>query len=622
MALKFAHSYQTIETMQKTTPALLTLQDINTLPVQEVTSLLEGLYEHSDWIVKETLARRPFMSVPDFQWQLTQTLSASAQTAQLQLIRAHPELTGKAAIHKVHLTHESQLEQSMAGLAFCSPEEYQELHELNTAYSQKFGFPFILAVRGPRALGLGRQEIILTLKRRLRNTTLYEQQEAIRNIHRIAELRLHEKLAISSPEGNMVWDWHEKLARHSEDQELDLHTQTQKLTVTYLSAAHQSVAKDLQALMLTSGFDEVLIDAVGNVVGKYLPKAQTAADPALTVMMGSHYDTVRNGGKYDGRLGILTAIACVHMLHKQKKRLSVGLEVVAFSEEEGQRFAATFLSSSALCGQFEPGWLDQVDAQGVAMHKAMKDAGLDAQQIPLLTRDASHYLGYLEVHIEQGPVLCHQHLPLGIVSSINGSVRYKGQIMGRASHAGTTPMHDRQDAVCAAAEIALSMERFAKEMPTTVATMGMFDVPKGSINVVPGVVHFSMDMRAPSDDLRDALAQCVLADSKRICLERGVSLELTQTLKISAAPSNKILKDCWHKALQELGLPQLELPSGAGHDAMKIHDIMPQAMLFVRGLNSGISHNPLESTTAQDMQLCIDALMHALNHLEDAKPLG
>jgi N-carbamoyl-L-amino-acid hydrolase len=602
--------------MQQHISQALTLVDINTLPLEDVLRFLEGLYEHSEWIVKNTLQQRPFPSVANLQWQLTQTLDQSDSASQLRLIQAHPELTGKAAIDKTHLTRDSQNEQSLAGLAFCSPQEYEELQQLNLAYSKKFGFPFVLAVRGPRALGLSRQEIILTLKRRLRNTPAYEQQEAIRNIHRIAELRLHEKLGLQCPQGERVWDWHEQLARHSEDEELDPHTRTQKLTATFLSTAHQAVAQDIRHLMLSSGFDEVTLDAVGNVVGKYHAKASNHPGRSPTVMIGSHYDTVRNGGKYDGRLGILSAVACVEMLHAQQTRLNVALEVVAFSEEEGQRFAATFLSSSALCGQFQSAWLDQTDSNGVTLSQAMQSAGLNPQEIPGLQRDPSQYLGFLEVHIEQGPVLCHQHLPLGIVSSINGSVRYTGQIVGRASHAGTTPMDDRQDAVCAAAAIALCMERLAREMPTSVATMGLFNVPKGSINVVPGQVQFSMDMRAPSDDLRDALAKKVLDEAHRICSERGVSLELTQTLKISAAPSDEKLKSHWHRALEHLGLPEFVLPSGAGHDAMKMHDIMPQAMLFVRGLNSGISHNPLESTSAQDMQLGVDALAHVLHQID------
>ena len=155
-----------------------------------------------------------------------------------------------------------------------------------------------------------------------------------------------------------------------------------------------------------------------------------------------------------------------------------------------------------------------------------------------------------------------------------------------------------------------------KPNSTAVATMGMLDVPKGSINVVPGVVQFSMDMRAPSTELRDALEGRVMQEVQRMSEERGVSVELTPTLKISAAPSDESLKQLWHNALHDLGLPVFELPSGAGHDAMKMHDIMPQAMLFVRGLNSGISHNPLESTTAQDMQLGVDALMHVLQQMD------
>jgi beta-ureidopropionase / N-carbamoyl-L-amino-acid hydrolase len=601
--------------MQSSTPKALTLTDINTLPLDEVSECLAGLYEHSEWIVRQTLPKRPFASVAQFQWELTQTLAVSSTESQTQLIKAHPELTGKAAVHNAHLTLESQNEQSLAGLSFCSPEEYEELKRLNQAYSEKFGFPFVLAVRGPRGLGLSRQDILLTLKRRLGNTPQYEHQEAIRNIHRIAELRLHEKLAVDSALGERVWDWHERLAAHSEDTELDVHTKTQKITATYLSHAHRLVAQDLRELMEECGFDEVFLDAVGNVVGKYHAKTQAPLETVKTVMIGSHYDTVRNGGKYDGRLGILSALACVQKLHAQQIRLSVHIEVVAFSEEEGQRFAATFLSSSALCGQFDPDWLLQTDASGVTLNEALENAGYHPQDIPALKRDAKNYLGYLEVHIEQGPVLCHRHLPLGIVSSINGSVRYLGQILGRASHAGTTPMLDRQDAVCAGAEIALSLERLALEMPTTVATMGIFNVPKGSINVVPGEVQFSLDLRAPNDALRDALEKRALQEAQKICAQRGVTLQLTQTLKISAAPSDETLKSYWHQAFKALGLPVFELPSGAGHDAMKMHDLMPQAMLFVRGLNSGISHNPLESTSAQDIELAVQALSHVLHQM-------
>jgi N-carbamoyl-L-amino-acid hydrolase len=361
------------------------------------------------------------------------------------------------------------------------------------------------------------------------------------------------------------------------------------------------------------GFDEVRHDAVGNVVGIY----HAATDPqhAKTLLTGSHYDTVRNGGKYDGRLGIFVPMACVQQLAKAGRRLPFNLEVVAFSEEEGQRYKATFLASGALVGQFNPAWLDQQDADGITLRDAMRHAGLCVDDIPALTRDPARYLGFVEVHIEQGPVLNEQDIPLGVVTSINGSVRFLGEVQGMASHAGTTPMDRRRDAACAVAELALFMERRAAKDGDAVATIGQWQVPNGSINVVPGRCQFSLDLRAPTDAQRDALSADVLAELKAICDRRGVRYTLEETMRAAAAPSAPAWQARWTQAVHDLGVPLFELPSGAGHDAMKLHEIMPQAMLFVRGMNGGISHNPLESTTCDDMQLAVDAFQHLLDHL-------
>jgi beta-ureidopropionase / N-carbamoyl-L-amino-acid hydrolase len=219
------------------------------------------------------------------------------------------------------------------------------------------------------------------------------------------------------------------------------------------------------------------------------------------------------------------------------------------------------------------------------------------------------------VHIEQGPILNARHLPLGVVTSINGSVRYLGEVVGMASHAGTTPMTTRRDAATAVAEIALYLEKRAGQAADLVATMGMLSVPGGSINVVPGRCQFSLDIRATTNDVRDACASDVLAEIKRICERRGVSFALEETLRVPAAPSAPAWQQRWERAVQACGLPVFCMPSGAGHDAMKLHEIMPQAMLFVRGENAGISHNPLESTTADDMALAIEAFHHLLNDL-------
>jgi N-carbamoyl-L-amino-acid hydrolase len=324
---------------------------------------------------------------------------------------------------------------------------------------------------------------------------------------------------------------------------------------------------------------------------------------------------VRNGGKYDGRLGIFAPMACVRELHRQGKRLPFNIEVVGFAEEEGQRYKATFLGSGALIGDFKPEWLDQKDADGITMREAMLNAGLKPEDIAGIKRDADDYLGFVEVHIEQGPVLNELDLPLGIVTSINGNVRYLCEITGMASHAGTTPMNRRRDAAAAAAELLLYVERRAAQDGDSVGTVGMLQVPSGSINVVPGRCLFSLDLRAPVDAQRDALVADVLAELKTICERRGVHFTTELTERAAAAPSAPAWQQRWERAVDSLGVPLHAMPSGAGHDAMKLHKVMPQAMLFVRGQNSGISHNPLESSTSDDIELAIQAFTHLLTHL-------
>ncbi len=211
------------------------------------------------------------------------------------------------------------------------------------------------------------------------------------------------------------------------------------------------------------------------------------------------------------------------------------------------------------------------------------------------------------------------NLPLGIVTSINASVRYVGEYVGQASHAGTTPMNRRRDAACAAAELALFIEQRAARDGDSVATMGMLQVPNGSINVVPGRCGFSLDLRAPSDAQRDALSADIVAEARAIAERRGVQCQLAETMRASAAPSAPAWQKRWEAAVESLGLPVFRLPSGAGHDAMKLHEVMPQAMLFVRGENAGISHNPLESTTADDMELAVRAMQHLLDAVAAGK---
>ncbi|SDY73765.1 2-oxo-4-hydroxy-4-carboxy-5-ureidoimidazoline decarboxylase [Delftia lacustris] len=584
----------------------LTLEQLNAADLATATGLLDGLYEHSPWIAEAALARRPFRSLAQIKYAMAQVLDKAPVQAKLDLIRAHPELAGKA-METNTLTAESTNEQNKAGLTRCTPEELEHIRKLNAEYGKRFGFPFILAVRGPRGAGLTKAEIIETFERRLHNHPDFELGEALRNIHRIAEIRLNDKFGYTPELGNDVWDWQEKLAQHSDPG----YAEKGQLTVTYLTDAHRACAQRISHWMRDCGFDEVEIDAVGNVVGRY----KAATDDAKTLLTGSHYDTVRNGGKYDGRLGIFVPMACVRELHRQGRRLPFHIEVVGFAEEEGQRYKATFLGSGALIGDFRQEWLEQKDADGITLREAMQHAGLCIDDIPKLQRDPARYLGFIEVHIEQGPVLNELDIPLGIVTSINGSARYICEMIGMASHAGTTPMDRRRDAACGVAELALYIEKRAARDGTSVATMGQLNVPSGSVNVVPGRCQFSLDLRAPTNEQRDAMVADILAEIEAIAQRRGLRYSTELAMKAAAAPSAPEWQQRWEAAVDALGVPLYRMPSGAGHDAMKLHEIMPQAMLFVRGLNAGISHNPLESSTADDMQLSVDAFSHVLNQL-------
>jgi N-carbamoyl-L-amino-acid hydrolase len=587
----------------------LTLDELNAASPALLGVLLKGVYEESPWVADWAEPRRPFASLAQLKRVLVEVVGGASRERKLALLRAHPELAGQTMAAKT-LTAESSHEQGKVGLTHCSTVELATLQRLNAAYADKFGFPFILAVRGPRGNGLTKEQIIATFARRLDNHSDFEFEEALRNVHRIAELRLDDRFGYVPVLGRQAWDCAELLATHSDPG----YAENGQLTVTYLTDAHRACAAQLQRWMRDCGFDEVTIDAVGNVVGVYHAAADAGAKRLLS---GSHFDTVRNGGKYDGRLGIFVPMICVRELQRAGRRLPFAVEVVGFAEEEGQRYKATFLGSGALVGQFDARWLDQQDAGGTTMREAMRHAGLpaSADAIARLTRDPSRYLGFVEVHIEQGPVLAELGLPLGIVTSINGGLRYAGEVRGMASHAGTTPMTSRRDAAAAVAELAVYLEKRAASVPNVVGTMGMLEVPNGSTNVVPGRCRFTLDIRSTTDAVRDDCVADVLAELHAICDRRGVSVSIEETMRAAAAPSAPEWQARWERAVAAAGLPVHTMPSGAGHDAMKLAEILPQAMLFVRGENAGISHNPLESSTADDMQLAVEAFLHVLDEL-------
>ena len=581
-----------------------TLEHLNAAETSAFIAALHGIYEHSPWIPERAALQRPFRNLTAFKLALHKVVTDASRAEQLGLIRAHPELAGRAAIAG-ELTAESTGEQAKAGLNLCSPEEFARLQQLNADYNAKFGFPFILAVKGPTGAGLTRQQIIATFARRLRNQPEDELREALRQIGRIAEMRINDLLGYRPAMGATVMQWAEEIGALSEDEGA--------LTCTYLTETHQRTAQQIAQWMREAGM-HVHIDAVGNVVGRYL-----STDPqAKTLLTGSHYDTVRNGGKYDGREGILLPIAVVKHLHERGETLPFHFEVIGFSEEEGVRFKSTFLGSNAVTGHFDMKLLDLQDKDGISMREVITQAGHDLAAIPQIARDPADILGYVEVHIEQGPVLLNRDLPVGIVTSIAGSSRYLVELKGVASHAGTTPMDMRKDAAAAAAEIILHVEQRCSQdqHAALVGTVGQLQVPRGSTNVIPGACQLSLDIRAAVDEVRMAAVKDILGKIEEICGRRSIDFKLEETLSAAAAPCAPWLMDQLRAATERAGVTPFELASGAGHDAMAIAKLTDVCMLFTRCGNGGISHNPLETMTADDAEVSGQILLDFLRSFE------
>jgi allantoate deiminase/N-carbamoyl-L-amino-acid hydrolase len=579
---------------------MTTLEQLNNSDVTAFTATLHGIYEHSPWIPERAAAQRPFANITALKLAMQAVVSSAAREEQLGLIRAHPELAGKAAISG-ELTAESTGEQAKAGLNNCSPEEFATLQKLNADYNKKFGFPFILAVKGADGQGLSRQAIIATFSRRLKNQFDDELAEALRQIGRIAEMRTNDLLGYVPQLGQSIMQWAEQIGAWSDDES--------GLTCAYMTDAHRRTAAQIAGWMREAGM-QAETDAVGNVVGRYLSDNPAAK----TLMTGSHYDTVRNGGKYDGREGILLPIAIVKHLHERGEKLPFHFEVVAFSEEEGVRFKSTFLGSNAIIGQFNLELLNALDRDGVSMRDALLQAGHDPAAIPAIARNPADLLGYVEVHIEQGPVLLQRGLPVGIVTSIAGSCRYMVQLKGVASHSGTTPMSMRKDAAAAAAEILLYVEqRCAQDQQASlVGTVGQLQVPNGSTNVIPGACVFSLDIRAADDAVRDAAVEDVLRHIETVCERRCIEANVEKMVSAPAAPCAPWLMEQLSAAAGRAGVQPFKLASGAGHDAMTIAKITDVAMLFTRCGNGGISHNPLETMTADDAEVSAQILLDFL----------
>jgi len=384
-----------------------------------------------------------------------------------------------------------------------------------------------------------------------------------------------------------------------------------RLTCTYLTPAHRAAASQLAAWMQAAGLD-TSIDTVGNVIGRF-----PCADPhAKTLIVGSHYDTVRDAGKYDGRLGIVTALVVAEELSRRRFKLPFHLEVIAFAEEEGVRFGTAYLGSRVIAGRFEPEFLTRRDASGATVADVIASAGGNPADIPGLARRSDDLLGYLEIHIEQGPVLLEAGLPLGIVTAIAGGARYGVSISGVAGHAGTVPMASRHDAVAAAAELTLFVETLARNTPGLLGTVGQINVPGGAINVVAGRSDMSLDIRSSDENTLARGIADVQAQITQIEQSRGVTITLAELLRAPVVPCAEALQRRFADVLQKASLPVRYLPSGAGHDAVMFDGLAPIGMLFVRCGNGGISHNPLETVAEADAGLAANVLLDLLMNFQ------
>jgi allantoate deiminase len=339
-------------------------------------------------------------------------------------------------------------------------------------------------------------------------------------------------------------------------------------------------------------------DPVGNVIG-------STGGGAPPLALGSHLDTVPNAGRYDGPLGVLVALAAVERLSAGGTQPSVPVEVVAFADEEGTRFGTSYLGSAAYTGSFERDWLELADADGITLGDAISAAGGDPEAA--IGSPAPQLAGYLEVHIEQGPVLEREDVPVGVVSAVAGQTRIRVVILGEAGHAGTLPMTARRDALAAAAEVVLAVERVGRSTEGLVATVGAMAHSPNVGNVVPGEARVLLDVRHPEDAVRVRAAEAIRAEVERIASARRVEATWTPRYDTPAVALAPDLRRRLEEAIDATGQPVRTLVSGAGHDAVVLSRVCPAAMLFVR-CAGGISHDPRESVEEADVAVALDVV--------------
>jgi allantoate deiminase len=389
------------------------------------------------------------------------------------------------------------------------------------------------------------------------------------------------------------------------------------LTRIFLTSEHRAAAELIMGWMRETGMNAHL-DAIGNVCGRY-----EGERPRLPCMMlGSHYDTVRDAGKWDGPLGLITAISCVGDLNRRGRRLPFAIEVAGFADEEGVRFASTLLGSRAIAGTFKESVLATRDSTGKSMREALIEFGLDPDHIGAAARIRGELLAYIELHIEQGPVLEAQNLPIGVVTAIAGATRLAARLTGMAGHAGTVPMALRRDALTGAAECISKIEELCRaDEAGLVGTVGYIDAAPGATNVIPGEAHFTMDIRAPTDDHRKRAVGEIVRQIEAIAKRRKLELQVEVTHENRTVPCAPWLKEQVAAAVAAEGYPVFELPSGAGHDGMAMVDIADVAMLFVR-CRGGISHHPDEHVDMADADAGARVLLRLIENFRPQEAGG
>lgn len=381
--------------------------------------------------------------------------------------------------------------------------------------------------------------------------------------------------------------------------------------VTRLSFTEdERAAKNLVASLMEEAGLSVREDAVGNLIGR----KEAANRDAPVVLIGSHLDSVYNGGNFDGPLGVLAGIEVLQAMSERGLQTECPIEIIAFTDEEGARFSFGMVGSRALAGTLAPSNLQHEDEQGISIAESMRNSGLSPDSIGDAAYPKDSIKAYVELHIEQGKILENEDLPVGIVTGIAGPLWLQFVLEGEAGHAGTTPMNLRHDALATAAHIMRSIEAEASQTGSTVGTVGQLNLSPGGINIIPGRVEFSLDLRDISEQVRDEVEQRIVEEGGRLCEERGIGLNIETLQRVAPAPCSELVQNAAKAACEKLGLKPYFLASGAGHDGMQLKDLCPIGMIFVRS-QGGISHNPAEWSSKEDCAHGANVLYHTVLNL-------